>query len=130
MKRRLFAVLGAALVLTLLASFAVLAAEKKTYEFVVITHSASIDFWVPLVKGAEDAAAMINAANPNVEVTVRHTGPRLFNVSEQRDILENVIEAGVDGIITTLPDPTAFDEPVAQALDFPVERRGKRKGFR
>ena len=75
MKRRLFAVLGAALVLTLLASFAVLAAEKKTYEFVVITHSASIDFWVPLVKGAEDAAAMINAANPNVEVTVRHTGP-------------------------------------------------------
>ncbi|NLY29878.1 MAG: sugar ABC transporter substrate-binding protein [Firmicutes bacterium] len=116
MKRRLFAALGLALVLTVLTSFAVMAAEKKTYEFVVITHSASIDFWVPLVKGAQDAAAMINAANPNVEVTVRHTGPRLFNVSEQRDIMENVIEAGVDGIISTLPDPTAFDEPVAQAL--------------
>ncbi len=92
------------------------ASAKKVYDFVVITHSASIDFWVPLVKGAEDAAKMINASDPNVEVRVRHTGPRLFNVSEQRDILENVIEAGVHGIVTTLPDPTAFDEPVGLAL--------------
>lgn len=114
MRNRLLSTL---LVLTL-AVFALTgtALAKKTYDFVIITHSASIDFWVPLVKGAEDAANMINASNPDVEVKVRHTGPRLFNVSEQRDILENVIESGVDGIITTLPDPTAFDEPVGLAL--------------
>jgi simple sugar transport system substrate-binding protein len=31
--------------------------------------------------------------------------------------MENVIQAGVDGIISTLPDPTAFDEPVRRALE-------------
>ncbi len=93
------------------------AAEVKKYEFVIITHSATIDFWIPLVKGAKDAAAMINAYDPNVEITVRHTGPSLFNVAEQVDIMENVIQAGVDGIISTLPDPVAFDAPVQSALD-------------
>ena len=93
------------------------AAEERHYEFVVITHSASIDFWVPLVKGAQDAAATITAAYPDVTITVRHTGPQLFDVAEQRNIMENVIESAVDGIISTLPDPTAFDAPVQMALD-------------
>ncbi len=92
-------------------------AAVKEYEFVVITHSATIDFWIPLVKGAKDAAALINSSNPNVNVTVTHTGPSLFNVSEQVDIMENVIQKGVSGIISTLPDPTAFDAPVQRALD-------------
>ena len=48
---------------------------------------------------------------------VRHTGPSLFNVAEQVNIMENVIQAGVHGIISTMPDPTAFDAPVQRALD-------------
>ncbi|MGI6149378.1 MAG: substrate-binding domain-containing protein [Firmicutes bacterium] len=115
MSRKLL-VLSLALVLVFAAA-AVVSAQKKQMEFVVITHSATIDFWIPLVKGAQDAAAMINAFDPEVEITVRHTGPSLFNVAEQVNIMENVIQAGVDGIISTMPDPTAFDAPVQRALD-------------
>jgi len=106
-------------VLTVLFTLAGLAgaAAARDYEFVVITHSATIDFWIPLVKGAKDAAAIINSFDPDVNISVTHTGPRLFNVSEQVDIMENVIQKGVDGIISTLPDPTAFDAPVQRALD-------------
>lgn len=93
------------------------AAQVKELDFVIITHSATIDFWIPLVKGAQDAAAMINAFDPSVKISVTHTGPSMFNVAEQVNIMENVIQAGVDGIISTLPDPTAFDEPVRRALE-------------
>lgn len=116
MKRKFFSLfLAVVLVVGLFAQ--VVAAQVKEYEFVVITHSATIDFWIPLVKGAQDAAAMISAYDPNVKISVTHTGPSLFNVAEQVDIMENVIQAGVDGIISTLPDPTAFDDPVQRALD-------------
>lgn len=80
------------------------AAQVKELDFVIITHSATIDFWIPLVKGAQDAAAMISAYDPNVKINVTHTGPSLFNVAEQVNIMENVIQSGVDGIISTLPD--------------------------
>ena len=60
---------------------------------------------------------MISAYDPNVKINVTHTGPSLFNVAEQVNIMENVIQSGVDGIISTLPDPTAFDDPVQRALD-------------
>lgn len=116
MKNRLF-VLSLVLILAIGAMAGIASAAPRTYEFVVITHSATIDFWIPLVKGAQDAAALISAGNPDVEITVRHTGPRLFNVAEQVDIFENVVQSGVDGIISTLPDPTAFDGPVQRALD-------------
>ena len=107
--------LGALLAVGLLAPTA--AAQVREMEFVIITHSATIDFWIPLVKGAQDAAAMINAFDPTVKISVTHTGPSMFNVAEQVNIMENVIQAGVDGIISTLPDPTAFDEPVRRALE-------------
>ncbi|SRR5690554_5227764 len=115
MKRRLL-VLSLALVLLVAGAFSA-AAQVREYEFAIITHSATIDFWIPLVKGAQDAAAMINAFDPNVNITVFHTGPSLFDVAEQVNIMENVTQAGVDGIISTMPDPTAFDAPVQRALD-------------
>ena len=116
MKRSLFCLsLVLLLVLGLFGQFAF--AEPRELEFVIITHSATIDFWIPLVKGAKDAAAMINAYDPDVKITVTHTGPRLFDVAEQVNIMENVIQRGVDGIISTLPDPTAFDAVVQRALD-------------
>lgn len=119
MKKRAFTfVLAAALVLAIVASALVpmaFAQQKETYNFVVITHSATIPFWVPLVKGAQDAARAISLAE-GVEISVRHMGPHLFNVEEQVSILENAIQSGVDGIIATLPDLNAFDAPVGNAI--------------
>lgn len=113
---RVVAVLGAAALVLALAGTALGApGPAKSYEFVVITHSASISFWVPLVKGAQDAARAISQAE-NVKISVKHLGPTLFNVAEQVNIMENAIQSGVDGIIATLPDPKAFDAPVKLAI--------------
>ena len=54
---------------------------------------------------------------PGVKISVTHTGPSMFDVAEQVNIMENVVQSGVDGIISTLPDPTAFDEPVRCFLE-------------
>lgn len=115
--RELVLALGMVLVLALVGSVATVptAAQKDHYDFVVITHSATIPFWVPLVKGAQDAARAISLAE-GVQISVRHLGPHLFNVEEQVSIMENAIQSGVDGIIATLPDLNAFDAPVANAL--------------
>src|SRR5690606_32655587 len=91
------------------------AQEKTTYDFVIITHSATIPFWDPLVKGAQDAARAISLAE-GVEISVRHMRTHLFHVQEQVSITENAIQSGVDGIIATLPDLGGFDAPVANAI--------------
>ncbi|BAS27958.1 substrate-binding domain-containing protein [Limnochorda pilosa] len=119
MRNRTFClILGTVLAIAIVGSVTTVpvAAQADQYDFVVITHSATISFWVPLVKGAQDAARAISLAE-GVNITVRHLGPHLFNVEEQVSIMENAIQSGVDGIIATLPDPNAFDAPVQQALD-------------
>jgi len=111
----LTAILAVAVVAVGLAPVAAAQQQKQTYNFVIITHSATIPFWVPLVKGAQDAARAISLAE-GVQINVRHMGPQLFNVEEQVSIMENAIQSGVDGIIATLPDLNAFDAPVANAI--------------
>jgi len=85
-------------------------AEEKKLRFRLIAQSTSVAFWVPVKKGMEDAAKQLG-------VEARFMGPLGFNISEQRKIIEDAIAAGVDGIATTLGDPTAFDEVVQEALD-------------
>lgn len=116
MRSRLLAVVVVAFVVLSLAGYAlpVSAQTKDEYTFVVITHSASISFWVPLVKGAQDAARHISAGD-GVTIHIRHMGPALFDVAEQVAIMENAIQSGVDGIIATLPDPNAFRAPIQEA---------------
>ena len=63
------------------------AAQVREMEFVIITHSATIDFWIPLVKGAQDGAAMIIAFDPTVKISVTLTGPSMFKVGEQVNIM-------------------------------------------
>lgn len=113
--RLMTAAIAALAVLALVGqTFMVSAQTKDEYNFVVITHSASISFWVPLVKGAQDAARHIGAGD-GVTINVRHMGPALFNVAEQVSIMENAIQSGVDGIIATLPDPNAFRAAIQEA---------------
>lgn len=85
------------------------AAEKK-YKVVLVAHSTGVAFWVPVKKGMEDAAQLLG-------IEASFVGPLGFSIQEQRDILENVIESGVDGLGVTLPDPEAFDAPVKRAID-------------
>ena len=80
------------------------------YKFAVITHSTAVRFFVPVRKGAEDAAQLLG-----VELT--YTGPPDFNIQKQVDLIKSAIAQNVDGIATTMPDPTAFNDVVKEAMD-------------
>ncbi len=80
------------------------------YKFAVITHSTAVAFFVPIRKGAEDAGQLLGA-----EVT--YTGPPDFNIQKQVDFIKSAIAQNVDGIATTMPDPTAFNDVVKEAMD-------------
>jgi simple sugar transport system substrate-binding protein len=117
-RKPLVAMLGLAAMAVSLGAPMVLAAGPETadrsglpkYKFAVITHSTAVRFFVPVRKGAEDAGQVLGA-----EVT--YTGPPDFNIQKQIDFIKSAIAQNVDGIATTMPDPTAFNDVVKEAMD-------------
>lgn len=82
---------------------------QAKYKFVVITHATAVPFFVPVRKGAEDAGKMVGA-------DVTYTGPAGFDIEKQVDFIKSAIAENVDGIATTMPDPTAFNDVVKEAM--------------
>jgi simple sugar transport system substrate-binding protein len=111
MKIRLVAVLAFLAISFALPTFAqdknTVDASKK-YKFVVITHSTAVRFFEPVRKGAADAGQLLGAE-------VINTGPPDFNIQKQVDLIKSAIAQNVDGIATTMPDPTAFNDAVKEA---------------
>jgi len=116
--RGLVAMLGLAAIAASVEAPVVLAAGPETagksglpkYKFTVVTHSTAVRFFLPVRKGAEDAGQLLGA-----EVT--YTGPPDFNIQKQIDFIKSAIAQNVDGIATTMPDPTAFNDVVKEAMD-------------
>jgi simple sugar transport system substrate-binding protein len=116
--RALVAMLGLAAMAARIEAPMVLAAGPETaaksglpkYKFAVITHFTGVAFFVPVRKGAEDAGQLLGA-----EVT--YSGPPDFNIQKQVDFIKSAIAQNVDGIATTMPDPTAFNDVVKEAMD-------------
>ena len=109
MRGRSFRALALLLVLALLPSTIVFAQAAKKFKFVVITHATAVPFFVPVRKGAEDAGKLVGA-------DVTYTGPAGFDIQKQVEFMKSAIAQRVDGIACTLPDPTAFNDVVAEAM--------------
>jgi simple sugar transport system substrate-binding protein len=114
--KRFLAVVLLAVVATIFAPSPLFAAGSDTagktgqrYRFVVITHATAVPFFVPVRKGMEEAGKMVGA-----EVT--YTGPAGFDIQKQIDSIKSAIAQNVDGIATTMPDPTAFNDVVKEAM--------------
>lgn len=87
------------------------AAPEEEYEFFVITHGGAADpFWAVVVRGAEDAAAQFG-------VDMTYLGPQQYDVGEFVDMIETAISAQPDGIVVTITDKNAVDEPLRNAID-------------
>ncbi len=84
------------------------AAPARRLKFTVITHATAVPFFVPVRKGAEDAGKAVGA-------DVVYTGPSGFDIQKQVEFMKSAIAQKVDGIACTLPDPTAFNDVVAEA---------------
>jgi simple sugar transport system substrate-binding protein len=74
----------------------------------VISHATAVPFFVPVRKGVEEAGRLLG-------VDATFTGPPGFDVSRQVEFIKAAIAAGVDGIGTTMPNPDAFNDVVAEA---------------
>ncbi len=109
MNKRTLRALALLLVLALPSATQVFAQAAKKLKFVVITHATAVPFFVPVRKGAEEAGKLVGA-------DVVYTGPAGFDLQKQVEFIKSAIAQKVDGIATTMPDATAFNDVVKEAM--------------
>lgn len=80
------------------------------WNFVFVNHVTTNPFFVPTQYGIQDACALVGCK-------YQWTGSENSIVSEMVDKMNAAIAAKADGIAVSIIDPTAFDDPVARALD-------------
>ncbi|MGO9960559.1 MAG: sugar ABC transporter substrate-binding protein [Solirubrobacteraceae bacterium] len=81
----------------------------KALKFTMVNHVTTNVFFTPTQSGASDACKLLGCS-------YQWTGSQTSNVSEMVNSINTAVTAGVNGIATTLIDPTAFNKPVAAAL--------------
>ena len=89
--------------------------SSKSYKFTFVNHVTTNPFFVPTQYGAADACKLLGCS-------YQWAGSESSNVAQMVNAINSAVSAGVDGIATTLIDPTAFNAPVAaaQAAGIPV----------
>jgi ribose transport system substrate-binding protein len=102
MKR--IALMGAALALAL-SSFTAHAADKKTLVFVA---NGASDFW----KAAEAGVKKANAELPNYEMQFKY--PSQSSAAIQQRLMDDLVAAGVSGIMVSAVDPKTETEALAK----------------
>ena len=92
-------------------AFTLSTAANAEYKINFVMHSDTNNaFWAAVHKGFKDACAQINADCQML--TLSGDGDQ----QEQLQNLESSIAQGVDGIVTTITNPTIFDAAVDEAL--------------
>jgi len=95
--------------------FAVMISSSNAFanevKIIMITHGTAADeFWAPVKKGAEDAAA-------DVGVSLSYQAPEVADMVALADLIRSAINQEVDGIIVTVPDVDALGGPISEAAD-------------
>jgi len=79
---------------------------KITY---IIYTDASHEFWIPSVKGANEAAELLGI---DLDIQYGNSDP-----VTQNNLIETAIANQVDGIAVSIPDDDAYDETVCKAME-------------
>jgi simple sugar transport system substrate-binding protein len=79
------------------------------WKFIFVAHVNTNPFWVPLRYGAEDACALLG-------VTFQWTGSEKSIPADMVNAFNAAVSSKADGIALALIDPTAFNDPVDDAL--------------
>ncbi|MGO9902585.1 MAG: substrate-binding domain-containing protein [Solirubrobacteraceae bacterium] len=82
---------------------------SASYHFTMVNHVTTNVFFTPTQNGAADACKLLGCS-------YTWTGSSTSNVSDMVNAINSAVAAKVDGIATSLIDPTAFNAPVAAAL--------------
>src|SRR5665213_4295724 len=83
--------------------------SSKALKFTMVNHVTTNVFFTPTQSGAADACKLLGCS-------YQWTGSPTSNVSEMVNSINTAVTAGVNGIATSLIDPSAFNKPVAAAL--------------
>jgi len=107
------------LLLTLLLSLvgSVFAAE---YTFYIVSHGGPGDpFWGVVMKGMQDAAVLLSKGTGDT-IKATYLGPAVYSVTELVNMLNSAIAAHPQGIVCTITDPAALDEPLRRAISLGI----------
>lgn len=85
-------------------------ASHPSYKFTFVNHVTTNTFFTPTIYGLQDAAALLGIPAP------AWTGSTTSLSTDMVTAISAAIAAGAKGIATTLIDPTAFNQPVDNAL--------------
>ncbi|HMK96687.1 MAG TPA: substrate-binding domain-containing protein [Acidimicrobiales bacterium] len=85
-------------------------ASHPSYKFTFVNHVTTNTFFTPTIYGLTDAATILGIPAP------AWTGSANSLATDMVTAISDAIAAGVNGIATTLIDPTAFNTPVDNAL--------------
>jgi simple sugar transport system substrate-binding protein len=106
-KRYFLAALLAILSLVLITATAMAAPQGKTRITLIIYTDASVEFFVPLINGAQEAAMM---SGVNLDIQYGDSNPE-----KQNNLIETAIANKVDGIAVSIPDDNAYNSAVLKA---------------
>jgi simple sugar transport system substrate-binding protein len=81
----------------------------QSFHFTLVNHVTTNPFFTPTQSGAADACSLFGCS-------YTWTGSATSNVSEMVNAINSAVASKVDGIGTSLIDPTAFNSPVQSAL--------------
>jgi simple sugar transport system substrate-binding protein len=94
-----------------------LAAE---YTFYVVSHGGPGDpFWGVVMKGMQDAADLLSKGTGDT-IKATYLGPAVYSVTELVNMLNSAIAARPQGIVCTITDPAALDEPLRRAISLGI----------
>lgn len=85
--------------------------DEETYTFAIV-YSIAVEFFDTVTRGAEDAIA---ESGKNIELIVK--APDKGDVNQQIEIMENLINMGVDGIAIGAADSDALTPYIDKAID-------------
>lgn len=79
-------------------------------QFAFLSISSQVAFWVPVNNGIADFAAQYG-------VKAEHLGPADYKPEEEVSALENLLEAGINGVSIFIPEPGIMDAVIQKYLD-------------
>lgn len=90
------------------------------YTFYVVSHGGPGDpFWGVVMKGMQDAADMLTKGTGDT-IRATYLGPAVYSVTELVNMLNSAIAARPQGIVCTITDPAALDEPLRRAIELGI----------
>ena len=101
---------AAAFAVTMVGAMTSARAEDKPLRITFVTHDLGAGIFAPVRLGMEDACAKIQAQ-------CEFLGPATYDPAQQVALIEAAIAKKPDAIVTTRPDPSAYNDAIKKALD-------------